>query len=106
MICSVFSFLFDILVPLSFVRNHTSFRASIGAQVTGGFTRQLPTLNTPWRHPQLPVAEADVDVGSEYRPTNHPRLLAGTKGNRNIDAIGRLRTPYHLSLLDRDDICK
>src|SRR6185437_7962311 len=33
MICSVFSFLFAILLPPSFARNHTSFRASSEAQV-------------------------------------------------------------------------
>ena len=47
MICSVFSFLFDILLPLSFVRNHTSFRVSGGVQVK--------TLSMAYHHHRLTV---------------------------------------------------
>jgi hypothetical protein len=47
-ICSVFSFRFDIFVPLPFVLNHTSFRANTGDQVTvmadnGTFECAMPT---------------------------------------------------------------
>jgi hypothetical protein len=48
MICSVFSLLFGILVALSFVRNHTLFRASTG----GSGHSSIPAPPETWNPAQ------------------------------------------------------